>query len=302
MNPLHSLNLEDQGADCSLASTPQTCSAWLDLPGVQDSHWCGCGGHWGPQSGLYPIDLFSLVGPARSARLPLMWLWGSLRTTVWPLPHRPVQPGWTCQEYKTPTDVAVGVTEACKLSLHFMVCAAANGLLTLQRQARGKVTTGVSIFGSLVWHDLDIDLRLKQELNPDLPLSRQTPNHWASEVVDLGSVSVLCLTVETDTWGGKNSLTCWTSSLRAVWSSVAVVQLSYSRKWYFRWQEQSDWLDEQLEGSLVFCSPHSRLFYDFSLPIHVDGYTSIPDAVLYVWTDFHHCLTFLPWIHLRVWF
>ena len=34
----------------SLASTPQTCSAWLDLPGVRDSHWCSSGGHWGTQA------------------------------------------------------------------------------------------------------------------------------------------------------------------------------------------------------------------------------------------------------------
>ena len=34
----------------SLASTPQTCSAWLDLPGVQDSQWYSSGGHWGTQA------------------------------------------------------------------------------------------------------------------------------------------------------------------------------------------------------------------------------------------------------------
>ena len=32
-------------------------------------------------------------------------------TLVWPLPHRPVQLGWTW-EYKTATDTALGVTEA----------------------------------------------------------------------------------------------------------------------------------------------------------------------------------------------
>ena len=43
-------NLEDQGAYFSLASIPQTCSAWLDLPEVQDFHWCSSGGHWGTQA------------------------------------------------------------------------------------------------------------------------------------------------------------------------------------------------------------------------------------------------------------
>ena len=46
---------------------------------------------------------------------------GSLRNTVWPLPHRPVQLGWTCQECETPTDIALGVTEARKPSHHFTV-------------------------------------------------------------------------------------------------------------------------------------------------------------------------------------
>ena len=34
----------------SLASTQQTCSAWLDLPGVRDSYWYSSGGHWGTQA------------------------------------------------------------------------------------------------------------------------------------------------------------------------------------------------------------------------------------------------------------
>ena len=33
----------------------------------------------------------------------------------------PVQLGWTCQECETPTDIALGVTEARKPSLHFKV-------------------------------------------------------------------------------------------------------------------------------------------------------------------------------------
>ena len=32
-------NLKDQGAHFTLASTPQTCSAWMDLPGVRDFQW-----------------------------------------------------------------------------------------------------------------------------------------------------------------------------------------------------------------------------------------------------------------------
>ena len=49
---------------------------------------------------------------------------------VWPLPHRPVQLGWTCQECETPTDVALGVIEARKSSHHFTVHAPADGLTT----------------------------------------------------------------------------------------------------------------------------------------------------------------------------
>ena len=33
-----------------------------------------------------------------------------VHTLVWLLPHRAVQLGWTCQECKTPTDIALGVT------------------------------------------------------------------------------------------------------------------------------------------------------------------------------------------------
>ena len=78
------------------------------------------------QSGLYPTDLFSLVGPARSTRLPLIYLWGSLRYTVWPLPHRPVQLGWTCEWYKTRTltDTALGVTEVHSLASTPQTCSA----------------------------------------------------------------------------------------------------------------------------------------------------------------------------------
>ena len=46
----------------------------------------------------------------------------------WPLPYRPVQLGWTCQECKTPTDVALGVIEAGKPSHHFKVHAPGDGL------------------------------------------------------------------------------------------------------------------------------------------------------------------------------
>ena len=50
---------------------------------------------------------------------------------VWPLPHRPVQLGWTCQECETPTDIALGVTEARKPSHHFKVHAPGDGLCRL---------------------------------------------------------------------------------------------------------------------------------------------------------------------------
>ena len=50
-----------------------------------------------------------------------------MHTQVWPLPHRPVQLGWTCQECETATDIDVGVTEARKPSHHFKVHAAGDG-------------------------------------------------------------------------------------------------------------------------------------------------------------------------------
>ena len=50
-----------------------------------------------------------------------------MHTLVWLLPHRPVQLGWTCQECETPTDIALGVTEACKPSHHFKVHAPGDG-------------------------------------------------------------------------------------------------------------------------------------------------------------------------------
>ena len=59
-----------------------------------------------------------------------------VHTLVWPLPHRPVQLGWTCQECETPTDIALGVTEARKPSHHFTVHAqghCANIRITISR-------------------------------------------------------------------------------------------------------------------------------------------------------------------------
>ena len=57
-------------------------------------------------------------------------LWGSacMHTLVWPLPHRPVQLGWTCQECGTLTDIALGVIEARKPSHHSKVHAPSDGL------------------------------------------------------------------------------------------------------------------------------------------------------------------------------
>ena len=39
-----------------------------------------------------------------------------MHTLVWPVPHRPVQLGWTWQECETPTDIALGVIEVRKPS------------------------------------------------------------------------------------------------------------------------------------------------------------------------------------------
>ena len=50
-----------------------------------------------------------------------------MHTLVWPLPHRPVQLGWTCQECETPTDIALGVIEARKPSHHFRVHVSGDG-------------------------------------------------------------------------------------------------------------------------------------------------------------------------------
>ena len=55
LNHFITSNLEDQGAYCSLASTPWTWSAWGDLPWVQDSHWHSSGGHWGTQA-IIPLQ------------------------------------------------------------------------------------------------------------------------------------------------------------------------------------------------------------------------------------------------------
>ena len=44
-----------------------------------------------------------------------------VHTRAWPLPNRPVLLGWMCQEYKTPINIALGVTEAWKPSHHFEV-------------------------------------------------------------------------------------------------------------------------------------------------------------------------------------
>ena len=49
-------------------------------------------------------------------------------TLVWPLPHRPVQLGWTCQES---TDIALGVIEARKPSHRFKVHAPGDGCTTV---------------------------------------------------------------------------------------------------------------------------------------------------------------------------
>ena len=45
------------------------------------------------------------------------------------------------------------------------------------------IATGVTIFKSLVWLDLEKATGEKKGLIPDLPLSRQTPNHRANEVI-----------------------------------------------------------------------------------------------------------------------
>ena len=78
---------------------PQTCSAWLDMPGVQDSHWYSSGGHWGTQSDLYPHRPVQLGWTCQEGR-DSHWYssgghWGTQSDLY---PHRPVQLGWTCQE------------------------------------------------------------------------------------------------------------------------------------------------------------------------------------------------------------
>ena len=50
-----------------------------------------------------------------------------VHTLVWPLPHRPVQLGWTCQKCETPTGIALGVIEARRPSHHFKVDAPGDG-------------------------------------------------------------------------------------------------------------------------------------------------------------------------------
>ena len=55
--------------------------------------------------------------------------------------------------------------------------------LTLWRQPPGRVATGVPIFESLVWLDLEKDPWQKRESNSGLRFSRLMPYHWAYEVV-----------------------------------------------------------------------------------------------------------------------
>ena len=54
-----------------------------------------------------------------------------MHTVVWPLPHRPVQLGWTCQECEIPSDIALGVIEAGKPSYHFKVHASGDGNIVM---------------------------------------------------------------------------------------------------------------------------------------------------------------------------
>ena len=66
-------------------------------------------------------------------------LWGSacVHTLVWPLPHRPVQLGWTCQECETSTDTALGVTASHHTTSRYMHPVMDNSLLF--RSLRTKV-------------------------------------------------------------------------------------------------------------------------------------------------------------------
>ena len=69
--------------------------------------------------------------PAQKASIFQLQGSACVHTLVWPIPHRPVQLGWTCQECKTPTDIALWVTEAGKPSNHFKVHAPGDGVFQL---------------------------------------------------------------------------------------------------------------------------------------------------------------------------
>ena len=68
-----------------------------------------------------------------------------MHTLVCPLPRRAVQLGWTCQECETPTDIALGISEARKPSHHFKVHAPGDGASAMF----GLISVPVS------WHHCD---------------------------------------------------------------------------------------------------------------------------------------------------
>ena len=66
-------------------------------------------------------------------------------TVVWPLPHRPVHLGRTWQEYKTPTDIALGISGAHKPS-HFKVNASGVSFTQSQQIFFSVNTVPVSVY------------------------------------------------------------------------------------------------------------------------------------------------------------
>ena len=88
---------------------------------------------WAPTMFIVMHRCTLYIPPIRQASSNFKDQHDCVHTLVWPLPHRPVQLGWTCQECETPTDVALGVIEARQPSHHFKVHAPVDGLDTMNK-------------------------------------------------------------------------------------------------------------------------------------------------------------------------
>ena len=83
--------------------------------------------------------------PRKQASSDFEGLHDCVHTLVWPLPHRPVQLG--CQECRSPTDIALGVTKPHKPSHHFKLHAPSDG----STETLTKQTNHVQHYAEISW-------------------------------------------------------------------------------------------------------------------------------------------------------